>query len=240
MTNAPEGPRGDPSLPPLAALWLPLGFLLLLFAVGFAAPDFYRRYFETEFGLVENLTALLALLAALTGLAALRDARRAGANAEAFWLLAFTVACVLFLGEELSWGQHFAGWSAGGVFAERGQDETNLHNLHPFVSRASRAVVVSAVVIAGVILPLSGLGRYLAARLPGGEAFWLWALPAKACALTAALTLLVKLPKRLLRWLGLEDAYWPDINDNEMIELFVAHFMLIYALLLYRRLKARL
>ena len=231
-----RGPASD-ALPAWLWLWLPLVCLVVPFVAGFAAPAFYDRVFETEFGLVENVQAMFLLLAFVWGLRGFRLARLQGLGWQSIWLGLFTVACVLFFGEEVSWGQHWVGWEAEGVFAERGQQETNLHNIHPALSRAPRAIVVSGILIAGAILPLTPLGHWAAGRLPGPAGFWTWALPSRACGLTAILVLGVKLPKRLLRWTGLEDAHWPGLNDNELLEVFVAYFFLLYALLLWRRLS---
>lgn len=235
--NTDEYASDSADVPYFLALWLPLLLLVTPIFVGFAAPDIYNRFFDHETGLVENLTVILAISAILVGIAGFRVAAVRGDARKLIWFALFSFACILFAGEELSWGQHIGGWSAGGIFAERGQAETNLHNIHPFIARASRALVIIAILLAGVILPLTGLGQYLTRKLPGGEAFWGWALPAKICAIAASLTLLVKLPKRLFRWTGNELEYWPGINDNEMLELLVAQFMLVYAVLLYRRLR---
>jgi len=40
------------------------------------------------------------------------------------------IALIYFLGEEISWGQHFFKWSSQSLFLElNNQEETNLHNI---------------------------------------------------------------------------------------------------------------
>ncbi len=224
-------------LPTWLWLILPCGLAVVCLAVGFIDPKFYDLYLETEFGVVKNLTALLLLFALLLAARSLRIEIPKPRRWYLAWLALFIAVSFLFLGEELSWCQHFIGWKAHGVFTARGQQETNIHNLHPFMAQAPRAIVVVVVLFAGVLLPVAGLGRWLARRLPEPEDFWLWIQPSKACALGAAMVLVIKLPKRIYRWLGLEDQYWPGINDNELLELFLAYFFFLYALTLYRRLK---
>ena len=230
---------GDGELPRWLWLWMPLLLLVLPMVVGFTAPEFYNRVFETEFGLIENIQVAFLFVALLIALTAARLAWQASSRAQVLWLSLFASATFFYLGEEVSWGQHFIGWQADGIFAERGQAETNIHNLHPFLSRALRAIVVTAIVLVG-LLPITPLGAWLCAKLPGGLAFWLWALPSKNCSLTALLILGVKLPKRIYRWSGLEEGYWPGINDNELLEVFVAAFFFLYALVLLRRIKYHL
>ena len=218
-------------------LALPMALAVGCLTVGFLLPSFYTRYFESESGVVENLTVLLLCLAIGLAGACLRLPLPGSKRPYLIWTVLFLIAMVLYAGEEISWGQHLIGWEASGIFAERGQKETNIHNIHPFLSQAPRALVVSSVIVAGVILPLTRLGRMLARKLPGSKDFWLWALPARVTALSAAMVLLIKLPKRTLRWLNLEEIYWPGHNDNELVEVFLALFFVMYALTLYNRLR---
>ena len=34
-----------------------------------------------------------------------------------------------------------------------------------------------------------------------------------------------------------KNSYWPGINDNELLEIFVAYFFLLYAVVLWRRIN---
>lgn len=69
----------------------------------------------------------------------------------AYVVIALMVTTVfLILMEEMSWGQHLFGWSAGGVFEGNAQNETNLHNFYTY---QFEAVYYSTAFIIFVVLP---------------------------------------------------------------------------------------
>ncbi len=67
--------------------------------------------------------------------------------AGGMWAVTF-----LILMEEMSWGQHWLGFSTPDVFAENLQNETNLHNFYTY---RFEAAYYSAAVIAFVLLPFT-------------------------------------------------------------------------------------
>ncbi|GLS29605.1 hypothetical protein SAMN04488498_111128 [Mesorhizobium albiziae] len=64
---------------------------------------------------------------------------------------AMFLACLLVLMEEMSWGQHWIGWTAGPMFEGNAQNETNLHN---FATYRFEAVYYSAAFLLFVLLPM--------------------------------------------------------------------------------------
>ena len=55
------------------------------------------------------------------------------------WFAGFALMCFGFAGEEVSWGQHWLGWSSPEYFAEYNrQGETNFHNLNIHFGRVER------------------------------------------------------------------------------------------------------
>lgn len=65
-------------------------------------------------------------------------------------VIGMIVAVFLILMEEMSWGQHWIGWSAGAFFEGNTQDETNLHN---FATNKFEAVYYTTAVAVFVVLP---------------------------------------------------------------------------------------
>jgi hypothetical protein len=147
---APAGPaaagRADMSEPvpptdrlaPLWWLWLPLAFLAMALVTANLWPAFYELYVDGEHGFMESLQALHTFIALLVALSAIPLARARGKP----WLVAYlalaVLACFYVTGEELSWGQHFFGWSTPEGWAEiNDQEETNLHNLGVAVERGA-------------------------------------------------------------------------------------------------------
>lgn len=186
---------------------------------------------DRERGLIENLTALL-LAAALWYF--MQAARRPLTRAHRAWLLLLGLGALFFLGEEISWGQHYLGWETPGSLRQLNrQAETNLHNLRGglgfFFSRGCSAALSLAVVVAA----LGGL--WAAWRGRGGPA-WLW--PPAGCALAAFLSAAVRVPRLLAEADGME-ALPPlyGIAMGELKECLQALFILLYALA-QRRLAA--
>ncbi|MGI9498936.1 MAG: hypothetical protein ACR2P3_02790, partial [Geminicoccaceae bacterium] len=115
----------------------------------------YRSIFETEFGIVELLTAVLLLPAMFFALASARFFWRSGGTIEAFLLASFAICCLFLFGEEVSWGQHIFQWSSPEYFLENNkQSETNLHNMEYFNKKLLKLVVIIGIVVGGLLVPI--------------------------------------------------------------------------------------
>lgn len=107
--------------------------------------------------------ALVAL-----GMAAWRDRRnRTTVLGLPRWALhaALILMTFLILMEEMSWGQHWVGWTAGPMFAGNVQNETNLHN---FATYRFEAVYYSAALLLFVVLPVAWSSHVAAWLRPVG------------------------------------------------------------------------
>ena len=112
---------------------VPLVFaLILIHAIGIVLYDshYVSSGIYREDALLENLTVLLAIGAAVMLLIGLPRADRPSRMVAGL----VAVAAILFAGEEISWGQRLFGIESTGAFAANYQRETNVHNfLHPAV-----------------------------------------------------------------------------------------------------------
>ncbi|GAA4114164.1 hypothetical protein ACFFTN_19885 [Aminobacter aganoensis] len=108
-------------------------------------------------GQVLSILTEVAFVLALSalGAAAWRDrgdrARVLGLPRQAVHA-ALILVVFLILMEEMSWGQHWVGWTAGPMFEGNAQNETNLHN---FATYRFEAAYYSAAFLLFVVLPMA-------------------------------------------------------------------------------------
>lgn len=222
-------PTYDSPLPKWLRLYLPLAILIYPFFL--AVPGWnWEALAYREFGLIENLTVLflgLSVYFSLRAMPAAQDWRRR------VMLAFFALGCFVFLGEEISWGQHFGQWTAPEEWKELNrQRETNLHNLKGwsefiFTTLARNGICIGA--LAGSLVMPWWLRRK-PQPAPGSLHFWLW--PASQSAFVAVLLNASVLPRKIARKILHTDLPIPYIghDDGEMKEVLIALFFLLYAL----------
>lgn len=139
----------------LGAAYLMAGALLAATATVVLAPRILNE--TVREGQVLSILTEVAFLLALValGTAAWRDrrdrARVLGLPRRAVHA-ALILVTFLILMEEMSWGQHWVGWTAGPMFEGNAQNETNLHN---FATYRFEAAYYSAAFLLFVVLPMA-------------------------------------------------------------------------------------
>ncbi|MDC0445423.1 hypothetical protein OAM09_01250 [Candidatus Pelagibacter sp.] len=108
-------------------------------------PEFCKNYlfknFWEENGFIENFQSLLLLFAILFLFKSYLKIENY--NFIKFFFLLKIIALVYFLGEEISWGQHFFKWNSPTLFLEyNNQEETNLHNISNLFDQLPRTLVI--------------------------------------------------------------------------------------------------
>ncbi|MFH0954266.1 MAG: hypothetical protein V1873_08050 [Verrucomicrobiota bacterium] len=179
----------EPEAPSRPAAARIAGFLAsvamaLFAAVSCAVSRHFFRFLTIEDGLIQDLTALYLLAAAiLLAAAGLRALRRP-------WLALFLLLAGLLLAvgclEEISWGQRFTGISTPELIRRlNSQHELNLHNIDfrkinkaiPIYSQSFDTVLYGAFSLLGVVG--GGIGLVLARRL--GRRLEPWAVLVPSC-----------------------------------------------------------
>lgn len=153
-----DGQSRDANWDALPAGWLPIGLVLLTasaVAVIFWPTQIsgHVREGKTLSILTEVVfIAVLVLLASAAWQARWSD-RQGIFGIKPVWLLLAMVGVVfLILMEEMSWGQHWLGFTTPDLFEKNLQQETNLHN---FYTHRFEAAYYSAAVLAFVVLPFA-------------------------------------------------------------------------------------
>lgn len=211
---------------------LPLAVFVGYFAAVKLVPDAASFVLSGERGLIEVTTAVLFAAAAWGGVRIARNAalpRRYRA-----WFVAFALAAVLVTGEEVSWGQHFLGWTTPSWFAEHNVNhETNLHNLfHNKPSRKFQQIAHLSFPVFFFALPLWLHRR----RRPARPGEWRWyLLPGLELAAIAALSFAANAPNKTPEWFV--DPPWRGPELREVQELFWGWAVFGYTRVIDKRLR---
>lgn len=228
---APAEPYSD--LPRWLWLWFPPLVLVLQYGTKLVSEELYLKTMDSELGFVENATALWLVVAAIAAALTARDHRAVPVGHLRGLLALFALGAFVFMGEEVSWGQHWFRWrtpEAWAQFNERG--ETSIHNASAVFDQLPRSLLTAAALVA-IVVPVA---RRLRGRRPtGGWRYWL--LPTYVCLPACVLALVITWPKKLFE--GLLDQEVPRvlaISPGETKEYFLAIFLMLYALSLRRRL----
>lgn len=234
MPNAPR----EPDLPRWLWLWFPPLILVMQYGAKLAGDETYLALMHGEFGLLELGTIVLLLIGLATSVRLFLARRSLPAPWLGAWMGVFSLGVLYFAGEEASWGQHYFGWDTPEALAAvNAQAETNIHNISGLFDQVPRNLLGLAVALGGIVLPILRRRRHGAWVPAEGE--WRWILPTVVCLPTAVLTLCVTLPSKLAEAAGTQLPRVVDISGGETKECLFGLFLMLYALSLAVRLRAR-
>ncbi|HEX9781095.1 MAG TPA: hypothetical protein VGB20_07780 [bacterium] len=189
-----------------------------------------------ELGILENVQ--VALLAAVAGMA-VWILRRPGPMPVRWlkrWVGVLLVGCLYVLGEEISWGQHYLGWTTPEWYERWNyQGETNLHNLHSgWMVFKPKGALEYAIIFAALLRPAWRSMRRTAGLGATGAREWIW--PTHAGSVAALMLLVTALVKRVDKGLNLELVRASGLDYGELREFLIYGFVAIYLWSLARRL----
>ena len=146
-------------------------------------------------------------------------------------VIVLLLGVIYFLGEEISWGQHFLGFGTPEAYRELNyQGETNLHNLGGEVykklfDRLPRLLVGIGILFVGVIFPF----------IPGKLPEWIRRyVPGKEVVLTAILAVCISWPNKVYKMVFHANS---NFDAGEAKEMFIALFILLFCLAFLAMLK---
>ena len=116
------------------------GYLCKYTVLDFCNESFFSRFWQ-ENGFIENLSSLF-LFIAIIFLFKARNLYRDIKFINIFLIIKI-LALIYFLGEEISWGQHFFKWTSPDFFKNANiQGETNIHNISNLFDQVPRTLVI--------------------------------------------------------------------------------------------------
>lgn len=213
-------------------LWVPLVFLVIQLVLEFmlSGPELSRLLSEN--GPHEILQALVMALAFVVAIRILCLIDWKKERWLGVWAALAAAGSFYVTGEEISWGQHILQWSTPEYWARvNDQQETNLHNTSSWLDQKPRLVLEIGVIVGGIIIPL--LAKFKKALLP--ERFTMIYPPA-IMAVTALAYLFFKLSDKVFEGLGI--SFY--VRVSEVQELYLFYFVLLYLVILKRRIVAKI
>ena len=213
-------------VPKIIWFWLMCVPFIVHIGVGYFDSErtFFNRWIESELGIIENLTVLVLIPAAIMLLQTALMFWQRAKPILAIWFVLAALVCIGFGGEEASWGQHRFGWESPEYFESNNrQGETNFHNFDIQIGRTIKAVLTLAIIVGGLVMPLM--------RTPQeGRAapFIDVVMGTKSCVAVAFWVFFVRLIERFKTWFDL-DWLILAVNLKELQELYIALFLFIYA-----------
>ena len=126
--------------------------IFFLLVVGSLVQGYYCKYFSSNFctqifenywtenGFIENLQAFFVLISIILLVKIKLYFKKL--NFVNIFIILKIIALIYYLGEEISWGQHFFEWHTPTIFQElNNQKETNLHNISNLFDQLPRSLV---------------------------------------------------------------------------------------------------
>ncbi len=218
----------------LWALWLPLAVAIGLAFYGKISPHGYIFWIENEsHGLLELSHWLMPLAASviairLLWLPGVRRQRHLFA-----WLVLAALGTFYVAGEEMSWGQHYFDWATpDGWRSLNDQGETNVHNISSWFDQKPRTLLEIGVIVGGLILPWLLILRPALKSRPMAVI-----VPPLSCFPAALLAELCALSQRAVNWFGGKEYLFH--RTSEVQEFYFYYFVLLYLVVLIRRLVTR-
>lgn len=213
------------------ALWLGVPLLIVIgqIAIEMLVPFEHKGALHSEGGPHETLQFLFALGGLLYALRCLVYLIKNPQPFLMFWAACFALGCLYIAGEEVSWGQHIFEWGTPEFWSGiNDQNETNLHNTSSWLDQKPRLILFIGVIVGGLIIPL--IQKFKADLLPE---FFEIVYPPAILAPIALLALTVKIIDKI-------DEQLPETvifsRASEVEELYLFYFVLLYLVILYRRL----
>lgn len=146
-------------------IWIPLSFFIGLAVFHHIDPIAYVEYIGGELGALENLQPLILLGALCCAVPMFFQLRHTDDALLKYWVGLAAVCCLYVFLEEISYGQHYFGWEADGIWQEiNDQQETNLHNTSSWLDQKPRNLLMVGIIVGGLIMPL--LQKYKPGFLP--------------------------------------------------------------------------
>ena len=228
-------------------LWgLPVACVLFILAASQMGHDLVNAVIVSPFGLCENLPTIFLMVGVWYAIAI---ARLPEADKLRGWMIVYALALVYFAGEDQNWFQYWLGAEVPDFFLEHNREkEINLHNINGWFNQKPRILVEVWSVVACILVPL-GIWAWPRRATQKFIPANLW--PDTRVVPIAVISFVIGMSGRIFKHffpeigfnanpgeVGIMSELFPGVRISELQEITFAYLMLLFPLLLYRRLRA--
>ena len=217
------------TLHPLLWLWVPIAIIIAQIGIEIFTPAQYLPAMHSEGGPHETLQFIFMSAALFIAILTLMKIKAQNPWLTA-WVSIAALSSLYVAGEEVSWGQHIFDWGTPEFWSGvNDQNETNLHNTSSWLDQKPRLVLLIGTIVGGLIIP--ALAKWKPQALPKK---FLIIYPPAILSVTAAFALLIKIMDKIQD--GLDQNLLTRAAEIE--ELYLYYFVLLYLVILLKRLKS--
>lgn len=220
----------DQNISKIYWLWFPMILIGIQIVLEVTLPSEILSQLHTENGPHEIIQFLFLVAAFMVSVQTLLTSDFSNCLWLRLWVGIAAICCFYVAGEEISWGQHFLKWGTPEYWVTlNDQGETNFHNTSSWLDQKPRVLLEVGVVIGGLIIPF--ILKVKPNVLPKQFAI---IYPHPVLGVTAGLFLTLKLIDKLE---DIDILIFERISEVE--ELYLFYFVLLYMLILRKRIKCK-
>jgi len=205
-------------------------FCFLLLIVFSLAQGYYCKYipgnvcnelfknYWLENGFIENLQAIFVLVSIIILIKIKFNLKKL--NFINLFIIIKIFALIYYLGEEISWGQHFFKWDSPIIFQEiNNQKETNLHNISNLFDQLPRALVFFWCAFSIILI------KFIKSKNKNSEYFFLLVSPNKKLIYISLLLLALSIPDIVVDIFNLHPGHYEKLVTGGTVDIPVAIFI---------------
>ena len=179
--------------------------------------ELFENYWE-ENGFIENLQVIFVLISIILLIKIKFKFKKI--NFIHLFIIIKILALIYYLGEEISWGQHFFKWKSPIIFQQiNNQKETNLHNISNLFDQLPRALVFFWCAFSLILI---NFVKYINKI---SKEFFLLISPDKKLIYISLLLLALSLPNIIVDKLNLHPGHYEKLSTGETIPIPASAFI---------------
>ena len=239
-------------LHPFIWIYLPILIPLIFLLVKKININLFVIFFQGENGIIENGTFVILFIAIIISILSLIKFNNKFKKRKILvFVILFILGLTYFAGEEISWGQHWFHWEANQFFQTYNDQqfgnssETNFHNISSWFDQKPKLLLILFVLFGGILSPLFSHNKD-----KNNLTFQYIFFPEISCFITSAFCLFFYLLDNSYKILcsgtpGIDISckFIPQLfvfRTSEIIEFYIALFLLIYIFSIYKKTKINL